>query len=147
MEVELPIVSDCDPNNAGAICAGHPNGGFDTCIGMNIQYFYLTEITEIDDVVVVSNDTGDSGGALACRSSNTNRNEFYLGGIASAGYNPLMQKGEDVYCGEPNNFATFTRTSLFTKWIEEAKFNATDGISLTILIYLKTKSLFYPFFR
>lgn len=34
MEVELPIVPDCDPNNVGVFCAGHPEGGFDTCFGM-----------------------------------------------------------------------------------------------------------------
>lgn len=49
-------------------------------------------------------------GPLVCRSE-ANHMEFYLPGIISSGDNPSVEKQEDVHCGQPNTFTTFTRMS------------------------------------
>lgn len=62
--------------------------------------------------------SGDSGGPLVCR-SNGNPSELYLAGITSSGYN--TKKWGDARCGESNTYSTFTKTSLFTNWIDQMK--------------------------
>lgn len=64
--------------------------------------------------------TGDSGGALECR-SDTNRNEFYLAGITSAGYDSTKNKQTEIFCGEPNSVTAFTKPSIYLDWIKKAR--------------------------